>query len=89
MENLPAYISILFGLTATLTVGIFYKAAANSKLVLLIIMIWLAGQALISLSDFYIVTDTIPPKFLLLVFPPFLVITGLFVSSKAEDLLMV
>jgi len=84
MENLPAFISILFGLTTMLTAGLFYKAAANSKPVLLIILIWMAVQAFIALSGFYIVTDTIPPRFLLLVLPPFLVITGLFVSSKGR-----
>ena len=84
MENLPAFISILFGLTTMLTAGLFYKAAANSKPVLLIFIIWLALQAFIALSGFYIITDTIPPRFLLLVLPPFLVITGLFVSSKGR-----
>jgi hypothetical protein len=84
MENLPAFISILFGLTTMLTAGLFYKAAANSKPVLLIILIWMAVQAFIALSGFYIVTDTIPPRFLLLVLPPFLVITGLFASSKGR-----
>jgi len=84
MENLPAFISILFGLTTMLTAGLFYKAAANSKPVLLIFIIWLALQAFIALSGFYIITDTIPPRFLLLVLPPFLVITGLFASSKGR-----
>lgn len=84
MENLPAYISILFGLTTMLTVGIFYKATANSKIVLLIIMIWLAGQAYISLSGFYIITDTLPPRFLLLIIPPSLGIVLLFVNSKGR-----
>ncbi|MDP2413148.1 hypothetical protein [Daejeonella sp.] len=84
MENLPAYISVLFGLTTILTAYLFYKAAGNSKPVLLIILIWLAVQAFIASSGFYTVTDTLPPRFLLLVLPPFLGITGLFMSPKGR-----
>ncbi|HQT24655.1 MAG: hypothetical protein B7X86_13280 [Sphingobacteriales bacterium 17-39-43] len=84
MENLPSYISIVFGLTTILTTLIFYKAAGNSKPVLLVILIWLAVQALIASSGFYTVTDTTPPRFLLLVLPPLLGIAGLFMSPKGR-----
>ena len=84
MEDLPAYISILFGFTTILTAWLFYKAAGNSKPVLLIILIWLTVQALIAGSGFYTVTDTLPPRFLLLVLPPLLVIAGLFLSPNGR-----
>jgi len=85
MENLPIYISLLFGLTAILTVWIFYKATGNSKLVLLLITIWLALQTLIAISGFYTQTNTVPPRFLLLVLPPALIITSLFMSTKGRN----
>ncbi|HEY1060693.1 MAG TPA: hypothetical protein VGE44_03370 [Daejeonella sp.] len=85
MENLPSYISILFGLTTIATAWIFYKAAGNSKPVLMVILIWLAVQAFIASSGFYTVTDTFPPRFLLLVLPPFLAIAGLFMSPKGRN----
>jgi hypothetical protein len=85
MENLPAYISILFGITTILTAWIFYKAAGNSKPVLLVILVWLAVQTYIASSGFYTVTDTLPPRFLLLVLPPFLGIAGLFMSPKGRN----
>lgn len=85
MENLPAYISILFGITTILTAWIFYKAAGNSKPVLLVILVWLAVQTFIASSGFYTVTDTLPPRFLLLVLPPFLGIAGLFMSLKGRN----
>ena len=85
MENLPAFISIVFGLTTILTVGLFYKATNNSKLTLVILLIWLAIQAVIGLSGFYTVTDTIPPRFLLLVVPPILLIIGLFTTSSGRQ----
>lgn len=84
MEDLPAYISILFGFTTILTAWLFYKATGNSKPVLLIILIWLAVQTLIAGSGFYTVTDTLPPRFLLLVLPPLIVIAGLFMSPKGR-----
>lgn len=85
MENLPQFISIVFGLTTILTVGLFYKATNNSKATLLIILSWLVLQTLIGLTGFYNVTDTIPPRFLLLVFPPILLIIGLFITSKGRQ----
>lgn len=84
MEKLPSYISILFGLTTILTTWIFYKAAGNSKPVILVILIWLAVQGFIASSGFYTVTDTLPPRFLLLVLPPFFGIAGLFLSPKGR-----
>lgn len=45
---------------------------------------WLAIQALIGLSDFYTVTDTVPPRFVLMVLPPVLLIIGLFATTKGR-----
>ncbi|MBK8643533.1 MAG: hypothetical protein IPN15_15365 [Saprospiraceae bacterium] len=84
MENLPIYISIFFGLTTFLTVGIFYKATHFSKTTLYILLIWLITQIFIGLSGFYLVTATLPPRFLLLVLPPVLFIIGLFFTSKGR-----
>lgn len=84
MENLPSYISIIFGLTTITTAWVFYKAAGNSKPVLMVILIWLAVQAYIASSGFYTVTDTFPPRFLLLVLPPFLGIAGLFMTPEGR-----
>lgn len=84
MENLPVYISIVFGLTTFLTVWLFYKAANHSKITLLILLVWLALQAFMGLSGFYTVTDTIPPRFLLLALPAILFIIALFATSKGR-----
>ncbi len=80
----PAYISIVFGLTTILTVALFYKATYNAKTTIIILLTWLALQALIGLSGFYTVTDTIPPRFLLLVLPPFLFIILLFTTANGR-----
>lgn len=84
MENLPLYISLIFVLTTMLTVWLFYKAANNSKTTLVILLSWLAAQALIALSGFYTVTYTLPPRFALLVAPPVLFIIILFITTKGK-----
>lgn len=85
MENLPAFISVFFVLTTLVTIGLFYKATNHSKTTLAILLSWLAIQAIIGYSGFYTVTDTIPPRFLLLVLPPLLLITGLFATSNGRQ----
>lgn len=85
MENLPEYISIVFVLTTILTVGLFFKATHHSKRTLIVLLTWLALQTLIGLSGFYTTTDSIPPRFLLLILPPFLFITGLFTTLKGRQ----
>lgn len=87
MEDLPVYIGWIFGLTTMLTVYIFYSAAQYSKNTHLIILTWLVLQAAIALSGFYTVTDTLPPRFLLLVIPPFILIIVLFNTAKGRDYL--
>lgn len=84
MEKLPAYINIVFGLTTILSVFIFYKATNHSKKTLIILLIWLAVQTVIGLSGFYTVTDTLPPRFIILVLPPLLLIIGLFATVKGR-----
>lgn len=70
-----------------LTVGLFYKASNNSKTTLIIILTWVSLQAILGLSGFYKVTDTIPPRFLLLVLPPVLFIIGFFATSNGRQFL--
>lgn len=87
MEKIQAYISVIFILTTLLTVCIFYKATNNSKITLAILLTWLAFQALIGYRGFYTITNTIPPRFLLLVLPAILFIIGLFTTLKGRKFL--
>lgn len=85
MESLPAYIRIVFGMTTLLTVWLFYRSTGKRTTVLILLMSWLALQALIGLSGFYTVTNTVPPRFLLLVLPPVLLIIALFSTSRGRQ----
>jgi hypothetical protein len=85
METLPLYISIVFVLTTFITVFLFYKAANNSRLTLIILSVWLLLQAIISLQGYYTVTNTTPPRFALLMLPPLLLIIALFSTAKGRQ----
>jgi hypothetical protein len=84
MNNLPIYISLIFGLTTLITVVLFYRAANNSKKTIIILLAWLALQTVVGLSGFYTVTNTIPPRFLVTILPPIIFIIGLFMTSKGR-----
>ncbi|MDB5090471.1 MAG: hypothetical protein JWR09_4465 [Mucilaginibacter sp.] len=87
MEHLPIYISIVFVLTTILTIGLLYKATNYSKPVIIITIIWLALQAVISLSGFYTVTNVFPPRLALLLMPPIIFIITLFIIKKGRLLI--
>jgi hypothetical protein len=84
MEQLPVYINIFFGLTTLLTVYLFYKSSRNSKIVLSISIAWLLLQGIVASTGFYTITDTIPPRFMLLVLPPLAFICLLLLTKKGK-----
>lgn len=82
MEQIPNYLNIFFGLTTLFTIGIFYWAANQSKFTLIILLSWLILQFIIGITGFYTITEGFPPRFLLLILPPFIFIIGLFSTTK-------
>jgi len=84
MENLPFYISLVFGLTVLGALFIFYKAANHSKAFLVLLSIWIIGQTIVGLLGFYRDESTIPPRFSLLVLPPLLTIFTLFITKDGR-----
>lgn len=87
METLPVYIPLLFAATTILTVFIFYRATGNARLPLLIILAWSVLQLIISSTGFYTRTDVLPPRFLLTIVPPLLLMIVLFVTKKGRRFL--
>ena len=84
MQNLPVYISIFFALTTLLSVGMLWRAAGNSRTTLLVLLAWLAVQAVVGFSGFYTVTNSVPPRFALLIVPPVLFIVYLFAAPRGR-----
>lgn len=87
MNNLPIIISILFVIVTLLTVWQFYNAANQSKTVLVFISAWLILQGIIGLTGFYQVTNSFPPRFVLLIGPVFIVVILLLITRKGKSFL--
>ena len=85
MENLPFYIPLIFVLTTGLAILFFHSAASGHRLVLLVLFFLLAAQAIVARTGFFTVTDTIPPRFVLLVGPPLLCILFLFLTRQGKQ----
>ncbi len=84
MMELPAYIPITFAATSLLSVLIFARATQKPLLTGIVLLAWLAVQAIISRSGFYTVTDVMPPRFLALMAPPLFVTILLFATRKGR-----
>ena len=85
LKDIPLYIVQLFCFTTVIPLFLFFNASRNSINAAITIMLWLILQSGISLTGFYTVTDTFPPRFLLLVLPPFLIIILLFLLPKERS----
>jgi hypothetical protein len=85
MDNLSLFTCIIFILTTALTVMIFSRANTRSGTLIVVISVWLAIQALLSISGFYEVTNTVPSRFIFFAVPPMLLIILLFLSSMGRN----
>jgi len=84
MAQIPNYISIVFALTTLFKIGVFYRADNQSKFTLINLVSWMILQFIIGTTGFYTITDGLPPRFLLLVLPPFIFIGVLFSTKKGR-----
>ena len=64
LENLPVYISLLFGITAVGAVLWFYFVT-RSKSFLVLALCWMVLQSIMGYSSFYQNTETIPPRMMI------------------------
>lgn len=74
IENLPNWLNLLFLFVAILTIGIFHYANGKSKKLTLFIIIWSLLHSILAFTGFYKQTDSIPPRFLIVLIPILLVI---------------
>lgn len=84
MPDIPFYIPVTFILTTALTLLFFYLACRSVK-ALLIILGWVVLQGVVSCTGFYTVTDTLPPRFALVILPPLLAVLVMFVSNRGRS----
>ncbi len=86
-ENLPLHIYLIFLVAVFFSLGgLLYLVGQVSHRAMVQVAVgltgWLALQAALSLNGFYLMTKTLPPRFLFAVGPPLLVIAGLFVLRR-------
>lgn len=81
MGNISLYVYAIFGLTLFATLFLFYRATPKSKGFVILLSAWLLVQSVIGLLGFYTITNTMPPRFQLLLLPP-LVFTIVQFSTK-------
>jgi hypothetical protein len=84
MEQVSITLQIIFIATTLLTVAQFYRATKKSKTFLTVAIIWMAIQLLIGLTGFYTNGFTQPPRFILLILPPLIFITGMFFTAAGK-----
>ena len=84
METIPLYVSLALALTTLLAGWLFYKASRYSKTVLIFLLAWLFIQTVVALTGFYQDTSVLPPRFLLAIGPPVLLIVLLFLTRPGR-----
>ncbi len=78
MLDLPIRVPLLVTICCFAGVYALYRATNKNKTILWVCGIWMALQAAVSLTGFYLAEFSMPPRFLLIIGPPFLVILALF-----------
>lgn len=84
MIELPLYISVIFVITFTLTLILFFRAANFSFKSKLFFFFWVILQAVLAYAQFYLNLKSFPPRFLFVLFPPILLISITFITTKGK-----
>ncbi len=78
IENLPNWIDLTFIVTCILTIILFHFSNGKPKKLTILIIVWSIIQSILAYVGFYQITDSIPPRFGLVLIPAtFLIIYGL------------
>jgi hypothetical protein len=78
IERLPNWIEIVFILTSLATIGFFYYSNGKPKKLTLLIILWSIVHSILAFNGFYENTESIPPRFGLVLIPATLfIILGL------------
>ena len=75
---------MLFSLVTVTALTILWRSSGRSRTVIIISAGWILIQSVTAVSGFYMITDTIPPRFILLIAPPALFILWSFLSSGGK-----
>lgn len=84
MENLPSYLEISFGIITLVSLYLFYRSTPKALWIIYLLGIWLIAQGLIAATGFYTNTQVLPPRFLLTIAPPTLLMLVIFNIQKGK-----
>lgn len=87
MEKLPLYIPVVFIATTILALYLLYKSSGQSRIIIIVALLWLVLQAFTGMSGFYTDTNAMPPRFILALGPPLLIIILLFITRRGRRFL--
>lgn len=85
MQDVPFYVSFVFILTTILTLFLFVRATNPPKSVIVSLTLWLALQAYLAYSGFYLDVSSNPIRFLLAAPPALVLILAVFISAKGKS----
>ena len=85
MNHLPTYITIAFILVTFVTVFLFYRASGSNNKLLTVVLAWMTLQGAVAATGFFTVTNTIPPRLVLLLAVPLAGITVTLLTSKGKS----
>jgi len=74
IENLPNWINLLFFATWLFTLLFFYYANGQSGKLIIGLLLWSAFQSILAYTGFYQDTESIPPRFAVVIIPVFVVL---------------
>jgi hypothetical protein len=84
MENISLITTTGFLATVAITLWLFYRASSSGKITMAII-VWMTIVAVLGITGFYRVEDSIPPRFLFLLFPGLLFTLFVFSTRKGRS----
>lgn len=84
METISIFVILLFVAATLFTVLQFYNATGKSTTVLISIVIWMLLQAVLGLAGFYQKSDSLQPRFVLLIAPGFIFTVLMFVTKRGR-----
>lgn len=87
LENLPAYISMLFILTTLAALLLFYKGTNGNNIVVAVSLVWVFFLGFLAFNGFFLILFTAPPRIIVAAAPPMLAVILLFVLPKGRALL--
>jgi hypothetical protein len=85
MTTIPVYISLLFAMITFLCVYLFYNASGRQIRILYVLLGAMAIEAVVGLSGFFTITNTIPPRLFILLIVPLVFVIFLFSTKKGRE----